>query len=186
MIHLSIPVRDVASTLTFYRDLLGCSASRVQPDRVDFEFFGHHLVAQLSPAEAAHRSVHIGDDNYPLRHFGVIVEPAVPYKGGAPALVELMGGHVPLLFSSLAESGFPGFDASIWFGIVGPAGLQPAVMDKLVPALSAVMRDPAVQEAIRKEGYDPMLFTPAQMRVQMTQDLTQWGKTVKEANVKME
>ena len=142
----------------------------------------------------------------------------VPYKGGAPALVELMGGHVPLLFSSLgsasahikagrvlplavtsarrssmfpetptlAESGFPGFDASIWFGIVGPAGLPTPVLDKLVPALIAVMRDPAVQEAIRKEGYDPMLFTPAQMRTQMGQDLVMWGKTVKEANVRIE
>jgi tripartite-type tricarboxylate transporter receptor subunit TctC len=142
----------------------------------------------------------------------------VPYKGGAPALVELMGGHVPLLFSSLgaasahikggrvmalavtsakrssmfpetptlAESGFPGFDASIWFGIVGPPALPPSVMDKLVPAFTAVMRDPAVQEAIRKEGYDPMQFTPAQMRTQMAQDLAQWGKTVREANVKVE
>ncbi len=142
----------------------------------------------------------------------------VPYKGGAPALVELMGGHVPLLFSSLgsasahikagrvmplavtsarrssmfpetptlAESGFPGFDASIWFGIVGPAGLPASVLDKLIPAFTSVMRDPAVQEAIRKEGYDPMLFTPAQMRTQMGQDLVMWGKTVKEANVRIE
>ena len=142
----------------------------------------------------------------------------VPYKGGAPALVELMGGHVPLLFSSLgsasahikagrvmplavtsarrssmfpetptlAESGFPGFDASIWFGIVGPAGLPAPVLDKLIQSLAVVMRDPAVQEAIRKEGYDPMLFTPAQMRTQMGQDLVMWGKTVKEANVRIE
>lgn len=77
MIHLSIPIRDVESTLTFYRDLLGCVVTRVQSDRIDFEFFGHHLVAQLSELEAAHRSVNIGKDSYPLRHFGVIVEPHV-------------------------------------------------------------------------------------------------------------
>lgn len=77
MLHLSIPVRDIDSTLTFYRDVLGCVATRVQDDRVDIEFFGHHLVAQLSAQEAAHRSVNIGKDNYPLRHFGVIVEPGV-------------------------------------------------------------------------------------------------------------
>ena len=142
----------------------------------------------------------------------------VPYKGGAPAMVELLGGHVPVLFSSLgaaaahikagrimplavtsakrssllsetptlAESGFAGLDASIWFGIVGPPGLPARVMDKLVPALNAVMREPEVQEAIRKEGYEPMLFTPAEMRLQISQDLTRWGKTVKEANVTME
>ena len=142
----------------------------------------------------------------------------VPYKGGAPAMVELLGGHIPVLFSSLgaaathikagrimplavtsakrssllsetptlAESGFAGLDASIWFGIVGPPGLPARVMDKLVPALNAVMREPEVQEAIRKEGYEPMLFTPAEMRLQISQDLTRWGKTVKEANVTME
>ena len=142
----------------------------------------------------------------------------VPYKGGAPAMVELLGGHIPVLFSSLgaaathikagrimplavtsakrstllaetptlAESGFPGLDASIWFGIVGPPGLPATVMDKLVPALNAVMREPEVQAAIRKEGYEPMLFTPAEMRLQISQDLTRWGKTVKEANVTME
>ena len=142
----------------------------------------------------------------------------VPYKGGAPAMVELLGGHIPVLFSSLgaaashikagritplavtsakrstllaetptlAESGFAGLDASIWFGIVGPPGLPATVMDKLVPALNAVMREPDVQAAIRKEGYEPMLFTPAEMRLQISQDLTRWGKTVKEANVTIE
>jgi extradiol dioxygenase family protein len=80
MIHLSIPIREIQSTLAFYGDLLGCTATRVQADRIDFEFFGHHLVAQLSEIEAAHRSVNIGHDDYPLRHFGVIVEPGV-YEG---------------------------------------------------------------------------------------------------------
>lgn len=142
----------------------------------------------------------------------------VPYKGGSPAIIELMGGHLPVLFSSLgaasahikagrimplavtsakrssmfpdtptlAEAGFPGFDASIWFGIVGPPGLPARVSDKLVVALNTVMQDPAVQDAIRKEGYEPMLYTPAQMRVQIGQDLARWGKTVKDANITIE
>lgn len=80
MVHLSIPVRDIASTLVFYRDLLGCEATRILDDRVDIAFFGHHLVAQLSAQEAAHKSVCIGRNPYPLRHFGVIVTPEV-YDG---------------------------------------------------------------------------------------------------------
>jgi tripartite-type tricarboxylate transporter receptor subunit TctC len=139
----------------------------------------------------------------------------VPYKGGAPAVADLLGGHLPVLFSSLgaaashikagrvtpiavtsakrssmipnvptlAESGFAGFDATIWFGIVGPAGLPPKVMEKLVPALTTALQDPSVMEAIRKEGYEPMSFTPAQMKTQISQDLGSWGKTVKSANV---
>ena len=142
----------------------------------------------------------------------------VPYKGGAPAVVDLMGGHLPVLFSSLgaaaahikagrvtpiavtsakrssmipdiptlSESGYAGFDATIWFGIVGPAGLPPKVTEKLLPALTVALQDPAVIEAIRKEGYDPMNFTPNQMKMQISQDLSSWGKTVKSANITMD
>lgn len=139
----------------------------------------------------------------------------VPYKGGAPAIVELMGGHVPVLFSSLgsaashikagrinalavtslkrssmfpdvptlAESGFPQFDASIWFGIVGPANLPSAISDKLVAALQTALQDNAVQESIRKEGYETMAMTPNQMKAQIAQDLNRWEKVIKEAKI---
>jgi tripartite-type tricarboxylate transporter receptor subunit TctC len=139
----------------------------------------------------------------------------IPYKGGSPAITELLGGHVPLLFSSLgaaashiqagrlraladssgkrssmfpdvptmAESGFPGFDASIWFSIVGPAGLPKEVMDKLVPALTNVMKDPEVILAIKREGYDPMPMTPQQTAEKIKSDFELWGKTVKSANI---
>jgi len=139
----------------------------------------------------------------------------IPYKGGSPAITELLGGHVPLLFSSLgaaashiqagrvraladssgkrssmfpdvptmAEAGFPGFDASIWFSIVGPAGLPKEVMDKLVPALTSVMKDPEVILAIKREGYDPMPMTPQQTAEKIKSDFELWGKTVKSANI---
>ena len=77
MIHLSIPIKDIASTLRFYQDILGCTVTRQQTDRLDIDFFGHHLVAQLSELEASHKSITIGRGNYPLRHFGVIVTPAI-------------------------------------------------------------------------------------------------------------
>ena len=77
MIHLSIPIKDIASTVRFYREILGCTVTRQQTDRLDIDFFGHHLVAQLSELEASHKSITIGRGNYPLRHFGVIVTPDV-------------------------------------------------------------------------------------------------------------
>jgi tripartite-type tricarboxylate transporter receptor subunit TctC len=139
----------------------------------------------------------------------------IPYKGGSPAITELLGGHVPILFSSLgaaashiqagrlraladssgkrssmfpdvptmAEVGFPGFDASIWFSIVGPAGLPKEVMDKLVPALTSVMKDPEVILAIKREGYDPMPMTPQQTAERIKSDFELWGKTVRSANI---
>lgn len=139
----------------------------------------------------------------------------IPYKGGSPAITELLGGHVPVLFSSLgsaashiqagklraladssskrssmfpdvptmAEAGFPGFDASIWFGIVGPAGLPKEVMDKWVPALASVLKDPEVIAAIKREGYDPMPMTPQQTTERIKSDFELWGKTVRSANI---
>ena len=77
MIHLSIPIKDIASTVNFYRDILGCTITRQQTDRLDIDFYGHHLVAQLSELEASHKSITIGRGDYPRRHFGVIVKPEV-------------------------------------------------------------------------------------------------------------
>lgn len=140
----------------------------------------------------------------------------IPYKGGSPAITELLGGHVPVLFSSLgsaashiqagklraladssskrssmfpdvptmAEAGFPGFDASIWFGIVGPAGLPKEVMDKWAPAMASVLKDPEVIAAIKREGYDPMPMTPQQTTERIKSDFELWGKTVRSANIK--
>ena len=139
----------------------------------------------------------------------------VPYKGGAPAVVELLGGHVPFLFSSLgsaatqieagslkplavtslnrsvllptvptlAESGYPGFDASIWYAIVGPKGLPPEVMAKLVPAFNAALKDPAIVKLIQADGYDAMPMTPAKMDALVQQDFAQWGQVIKDAKV---
>jgi uncharacterized protein len=74
--HCSFPVRDLESTLEFYAGLLGCVPGRRESDRIDFDFFGHHIVAQVSAQESAHRSVGVGKEPYPLRHFGVLVSKA--------------------------------------------------------------------------------------------------------------
>jgi hypothetical protein len=78
MIHLSIPIKSIEETLFFYSEVLGCEATRKNDIRIDFNFFGHHLVAQLSPEEAAHQSLYIGEvpNRYPLRHFGIVVNPS--------------------------------------------------------------------------------------------------------------
>lgn len=75
--HFSFPVADLDATRRFYGELLGCAQGRTEADRIDYNFFGHHIVAQLSPEECAHRSVGVGPERYPLRHFGAIVSKAV-------------------------------------------------------------------------------------------------------------
>ena len=140
----------------------------------------------------------------------------VPYKGGAGALTDLLGGHIPVLFSSIgaiatnveagqvkalavsslarsslfpnlptiAESGFPGFDSPVWFGVVAPAGLTPAITAKLVAALNAAMDDPDVLKIIRQDGYEPLKMTPEQMKNAIQTELKQWADLIKKTGMK--
>lgn len=75
LFHLSIPVDDLDKAKAFYIDTLGCSVGRETRGRFDINFFGHHIVAHLSPREAGkpYGSIPSDGDVAPLRHFGVIL-----------------------------------------------------------------------------------------------------------------
>lgn len=74
LFHLAFPVDDLAKARAFYGGLLGCPEGRSSPDWVDFDFYGHQIVAHLSPGEVGHRSTSAVDgDNVPVRHFGAIL-----------------------------------------------------------------------------------------------------------------
>lgn len=74
LFHLAFPVHDLAQSRAFYGDLLGCPEGRSSASWVDFNFFGHQVVAHLAPDETrpAARNAVDGDD-VPVRHFGVIL-----------------------------------------------------------------------------------------------------------------
>lgn len=72
--HLAFPVTSLASARAFYGQLLGCTEGRSSDEWVDFDFFGHQIVAHLAPAEAGHRGTSAVDGhNVPVRHFGVVL-----------------------------------------------------------------------------------------------------------------
>jgi hypothetical protein len=73
--HLAFPVRDIAEARAFYGELLGCPEGRSADEWVDFDFFGHQIVAHLSPAETGHKAHNrVDGDEVPVRHFGVILD----------------------------------------------------------------------------------------------------------------
>lgn len=75
--HLAFPVASLTDARQFYGQLLGCAEGRSSPDWVDFDFFGHQLVAHLAPAEAHHNATSSVDGhNVPVRHFGVVLDMA--------------------------------------------------------------------------------------------------------------
>ena len=74
LFHLAFPVRDIAEARSFYGELLGCPEGRSAPDWVDFDFYGHQIVAHLAPDEWGHRSNNAVDGHdVPVRHFGGIL-----------------------------------------------------------------------------------------------------------------
>lgn len=75
--HLAFPVDDLAAARDFYGNLLGCSEGRSSPEWVDFNFYGHQIVAHLAPGEAGAGPANAVDGHgVPVRHFGVVLSMA--------------------------------------------------------------------------------------------------------------
>jgi uncharacterized protein len=73
--HLAFPVDSLAKARAFYGELLGCAEGRSSDEWVDFNFFGHQLVAHLAPDEIGHRNTSpVDGEDVPVRHFGVILK----------------------------------------------------------------------------------------------------------------
>jgi extradiol dioxygenase family protein len=74
LFHLAFPVDDLEKARAFYGGVLGCPEGRSSEDWVDFDFYGHQIVAHLAPEEVGHRATsRVDGDNVPVRHFGAIL-----------------------------------------------------------------------------------------------------------------
>ncbi|HYF58234.1 MAG TPA: VOC family protein [Burkholderiaceae bacterium] len=72
--HLAFPVHDLDAARAFYGELLGCPEGRSSPEWIDFDLYGHQIVAHLAPQETAARSTNAVDGHdVPVRHFGVVL-----------------------------------------------------------------------------------------------------------------
>lgn len=72
--HLAFPVHDITEARAFYGELLGCPEGRSAEDWVDFNFYGHQIVAHLAPGETgpAQRNA-VDGHGVPVRHFGIVL-----------------------------------------------------------------------------------------------------------------
>jgi extradiol dioxygenase family protein len=73
--HLAFPVDDLAAARRFYGDVLGCPEGRSDSHWVDFDLFGHQLVAHLVEATSARDSNPVDGDDVPVPHFGLLLRP---------------------------------------------------------------------------------------------------------------
>jgi extradiol dioxygenase family protein len=87
LFHLAFPVDDIAQARAFYGDLLGCPEGRSSSEWVDFNFYGHQIVAHLAPDEIGHRQTNAVDGHQvPVRHFGAIL-PVAEWQALADKLI---------------------------------------------------------------------------------------------------
>ena len=74
LFHLAFPVHDLQEARRFYGGMLGCDEGRSSDAWVDFNFYGHQVVAHLAPQETGHAATSAVDgDQVPVRHFGAIL-----------------------------------------------------------------------------------------------------------------
>ena len=118
LFHLAFPVKDLAQARRFYGELLGCPEGRSSPEWVDFDFYGHQIVAHLAPDECGHRHTSAVDgEDVPVRHFGVILEPDA-WRALADRLVA--AGVRFLIEPQTRFAGLPGEQRTMFF--LDPSG----------------------------------------------------------------
>jgi tripartite-type tricarboxylate transporter receptor subunit TctC len=87
---------------------------------------------------------------------------------------------------SVAESGYPGFDASLWLAIMAPAGTPQPVIERLHKEIVAAVKSPETAQALDKAGAEPITSTPAELAAMIKDGVGKYAKVVKTAGVKPE
>ncbi|MDB5489866.1 MAG: hypothetical protein JWQ58_3581 [Reyranella sp.] len=85
---------------------------------------------------------------------------------------------------TLAEQGFPGFEATSWFALMGPANLPKPIVDKVRADSLKVLADPEMQKKFAVMGLDLVGSTPEETRAAIAADIPKWAKVIKDANIK--
>ncbi|ODT21035.1 MAG: hypothetical protein ABS35_18425 [Kaistia sp. SCN 65-12] len=142
----------------------------------------------------------------------------VPYKGGGPAMADLMANLVDIYFGGLstalpharsgkmralgqtslarsaaaadiptiAESGLPGYEAAISYGIFLPPGAPKILIERLHAAVDATIRSPDILRKFVDLGADPQFGSPAEFAAYVADDFAKWARLAKEAGLKAE
>ena len=195
VVHPSVPARTVGEFIAYLK---------ANPGKLSYSSSGigstYHLGAELFCAQTGTKMLH------------------VPYKGAAPAALDLLAGNVQVMFDNIssalpniktgkvralgiaslkrspelpdlptiAESGVPGYETTIWLAMFAPAKTPKEIVAALNHAVVAAMASPEVQERYARQGMAALSSTPERLTEYNKNELVKWGRVVKEANIKME
>ena len=116
--HLAFAVHDLAAARAFYGGLLGCAEGRSSAEWIDFNLYGHQIVAHLAPGECRPTSTsQVDGDAVPVRHFGVVL-PMAQWQALADKLVAAKTRFI--IEPHVRFKGLPGEQATFFF--LDPSG----------------------------------------------------------------
>ena len=198
-----IPVVLAAGANTEYTSLKSVlDAARAKPGTVNYASPGNgstpHLAMEMLASTAGVKLAH------------------VPYKGGAQAITDVLGGQLPLVAvnalealpqvqagklkivavmsgsrsgvlpdaPTVAESGYPGFEASVWYGLIAPAKTPPSILDTLHAAVQKALASPDVQKRMTNVGGKVEPAPRAAFATLIHDESRRYEKVVREANVR--
>ena len=87
---------------------------------------------------------------------------------------------------TLDESGFKGFDAQQWYGVVGPAGMPAPIVKQLNESLATVLRAPDLREKLSVEAIEPIVMSPEEFAAFIKSDIARWTKLAKERKIELD
>jgi tripartite-type tricarboxylate transporter receptor subunit TctC len=87
---------------------------------------------------------------------------------------------------TMAESGYPGFEAVPWFGLMAPSGTSPAIIDRLYRDTVKVLATPDLRKKFNDLGLDVIGDSPAEFTAAIEREIPQWARVIKQAGIKAE
>jgi tripartite-type tricarboxylate transporter receptor subunit TctC len=178
--------------------------AKKQGDKLSYGSVGNgsssHLTMELFKAAAGFDAVHVPYGGSPPAASSLAAGETQLLFTVEPALKPLIqGGRIKLIAATslkradtlkelptVAESGYPGFEAMAWNGLFAPAGTPAAVVERINADVNAALNDPSVRDAFAKQGLIPGGGTPAEFKGFIEHESRKWGEIIKKSGIKID
>jgi len=201
----SAPLVIVVPATSPYKTLADLvAAAKAKPGEVNFASPGNGTVAHLT-GEQFQKAAGIKFQHVPYKGANQALTDVISgqvqlYVSSVPSVLQQIrtGKLRPLAVTSakrvddipqvptVGETGYKGFDASTWFGLLAPAGTPKDVIARLNAEFNKALQQPDLRKRLGDEGADPLGGTPAQFADLIRDDIARWGRTVKESGVHLD
>jgi tripartite-type tricarboxylate transporter receptor subunit TctC len=193
--HPNFPANDVKSMLALAKDKPG-AFSYSSPGTGSIQHLSMELLAYLAGVKFTHVPYRSGAlalndtlaGHVPLSVLSVLQAlPHLQAKTVKPlAVTSAKASDILPGVPALAEAGLKDYEAELWYVVIAPAGLPPALAQKINADIVKIVKSPETQKKRADQGARPVGSTAAEARAFMQAEADKWGKVIKEANIKGE